>query len=498
MRSENTPRSFLKRLISALICLTLVFGTVAMMSACNQEEPAKEDPTEAGTDENAGNAAGEEVDNNPYGLELNENGLVDVLVFSKDAPKGTKVTSKMLETVELPVDNLPKNVVSKITEVRGKYTSRDFYAGDYIIKNRLSDSPPIEINYDVIQQEIVTTDNDFIVVTDFVKANTGEDLYDALQMLINKNPGRTLYFPDGEYVISRSLETEAVPETSTSFYLSSGAILKASDDFKNNDGLNALICLGSLDKKNDIRTPGSNFYVMGGVFDCNGVADGISIDGGRETLIKDVVIVNCRYGVHIKEGTNNNSSDSDLDDITIIGNGRINSTGIVTVGLDNTITNIRISNVGRGMQISAGVFVANCTVENTAGIKNMVAFGAGGSDAWFSNCVSINCDVAFQIGGARGFFKQCSAIWTGEECTTQQVMFDTTGSSLRSALVSCTAEFADLEVTTAFLSANGGGSGRVVAPVFDATRVTDRDSTVSYLESGISVISPAPTAQKED
>lgn len=498
MRSENTPRVFLKRLLCALLCLALTCGAVAFMSSCNQGSEA-EKPTEAATDaDNEGEEDGESEDNNPYNLELNENGLVDVLIFTKDAPRGTKITSKMLDTVEMPVENLPKNVVSKITEVRGKYTSRDFYAGDYIIKNRISDKAPLEINVGVIQQEIVTTKNDFIVVTDFIKADTGEDLYDSLQMLINKNTGRTIYFPDGEYVISHPLETKAVPETSTSFYFSSGAVLKASENFSGTNGLNALICLGSLDKKNDIRTPGSNFYVMGGIFDCGGQADGISIDGGRETLIKDVVIVNCHYGIHIKEGTNNNSSDSDLDDITIIGNGRLNSTGIVTQGLDNTITNIRISNVGRGLQISAGVFVANCTVENTAGIKNMVAFGAGGNDSWYSNCVSINCDIAFQTGGARGFFKQCSAIWTGEDFTTQQIMFDTTGSALRSALMTCKADFADIDVPTAFLKAGANGSGRVVAPVYDVALVTDIDATQSYLESGISVITPAPTTKKDD
>lgn len=493
MRSENANKSIWQRLLCALMCLLLVCTTV-LLAACNNTEETNENENSSDT----GNAE-EGTDKAPaYEYELNENGMVNVLVFAKDAPKGTKVTSKVLETIELPVDNLPRNVVSNIAEVRGMYTTRNFYKGDYVIENRLSDKVPISVNTDVIQQEITKTDSDYIVVTDYVKANTGEDLYGSLQMLINKNPGRTLYFPDGEYVISHSLETIAKPAESTSFYFSSGAVLKAAEKFKTDGGLCALICLGSIDKENNIRAPGSNFYVMGGVFDCGGRADGISIDGGRETLIKDVVIVNSRYGIHIKEGTNNNSSDSDIDDVTIIGNGMANSVGIYTVGLDNTISNARISNVGRGMTISAGVFVANCSVENTAKIKNAVAYNAGGNDAWFSNCVSIDFDTAFQLGGTRGFYKQCTAIWTDSSFGSKHVMFDTVGSSLRSAIIGCKADFTEGEIPTAFLTANEGGPGRVVAPIYDETLVTDIDATGKYLESGTNVIVSAPAAKKED
>ena len=479
MRQTNVKNK-MARLLCAFLCLTLICGAV-FMSSCNKEEPTDTDATDEV----------EQGSESETTYELNENGKVEVLVFNTDAPKGTKITKKMLDTVEMDPENLPRNVVTESAKVTGKYATKDFYAGDYVIAKRVSGTKPLEIDDDTIKQEITKTDSEFLVVTDYVKPNTGEDLYDNLQMLINKNPGRTLYFPDGEYVISRSLETCSDPNKSMSFYFSSGAVLKAADAWRNTGELRALICLGCVEKDpvNDIRTPGSNFYVMGGIFDGNGKADGISIDGGRETLIKDVVIVNTRYGIHIKKGTNNNSSDSDIDDVTIIGNGLSNSVGITMIGLDNTISNARISNVKTGIQTSGGVFLNNCTVENTTDMENVVGFSGG--EAWVSNCVAINCDVAFSVGGKRGFYKQCMAIWTKDTGRTS-VMFDCGGSKLGCALVGCEAEFFDKESSNFYLRAGAGGKGRVVSPIFNSALCEASDATSAYIEAGTNALSPAP------
>ena len=475
MKPNATKTALLRRLICVLLCLSFLIGMLALTS-CNVEDAAGEEGTEAATDTN-GNE-----------FTLDENGMVDVLVFVNDAPKGTRITSKNTEVVKMSPVNLPRNIVSDINEVRGKYTSRDFYAGDYLIENRIVKNKPLETNDDIINQEIARTDNDYIVVTDFIKADTGEDLYDNLQMLINKNPGRTLYFPDGEYLISHPLETSSKAVNSTSFYFSSGAILRAHDDWKNDGMKRALICLGSLEKENNIRTPGSNFYVMGGILDGKGRADGISVDNGRETLIKNVVIVNVRYGIHIKEGVNNGSSDTDIDDVTIIGNGTPNSYGIVTVGLDNTISNARIYNTKVGLQLSSGCFVANCTVENTAKLADAIGFICSGTgDAWYSNCTAIDCDVAFDIGSTKGFYKQCNAYWPSA-IGTQYVAFRS--GTLRSAIIGCTADFPESEAPCMFLSA-GEGSGKVVSPIFDKTAVTGDDATARFLQEGTFIIAPS-------
>ena len=97
----------------------------------------------------------------------------------------------------------------------------------------------------------------FLLVSDYVKPNTGEDVSDALQELILNNPKRVLFFPDGEYIISRPLQTTSEPAQSTSFYFSSGAVLKAADDWKKEDMKNALI---NFYNAIEVTLPNDSFY----------------------------------------------------------------------------------------------------------------------------------------------------------------------------------------------------------------------------------------------
>ena len=476
MKKTNVKSKMARRFLCAILCLAMICGSV-FMTSCNEEEPADvvEESTEKETLEI------EAV------YELNENGKVEVLVFNTDAPRGTKITKKMLDTIEMDPDNLPRNVVGDTAEVTGKYTTKDFYAGDYVIAKRVSKDKPLNLDDNIIKQEIAKSDSDYLVVTDYISANTGEDLYDSLQSLINKNPGRTLYFPDGEYVISRSLVTSSEPKSSVSFYFSSAATLRAASDWKEEDGKNALIALGAVKMVNDIRTPGSNFFVMGGIFDGNGKADGISIDAGRETLIKGVVIVNVRYGVYIKEGTNNTSSDSDVDDVTIVCNGRPSSVGIKAIGVDNTFTDIRISNAQTGFQIKGGDFVTNCTVE---GIKTssmeVIGFACNYSSAYFSNCTAVDCTIAYDLKGARGFFKQCTALWPSN-LGDKHVAFRAT--TLKSSIMGCRADFVDNTVTNIFLEATSdAGTGGVVSPIYDTSLISAQDKTLVYLAPDTEIV----------
>ncbi|MBE6593394.1 MAG: hypothetical protein E7642_05310 [Ruminococcaceae bacterium] len=488
MRSDKLKSNVWVRLFSLLLCFTMSFCAVAL-TACNTGEEETEGNTEVASD-----GATEE---NATEFPLNEDGLVNVLVFTSDVAKGVKLTTKNTKLIALPATNLPRNVVTDMNDITGMYANKDFYAGDYVIKSRLTKTKPVIIDKSTLNEEIAKTDSEYVVVTDFIKANTGEDLSGNLQMLIDKNPGRTIFFPDGEYVISCSLKTTSKPSESTSFYFSSGAILKASDDWDNDGQKRALICLGAKEKVNDIRNPGTNFYVMGGTFDGNGRADGISIDAGRETLIKDVTIINTRYGIHIKEGTNGGSSDSDIDDITIIGNGMPTSVGIYVVGNDNTISNAHISNVGTGIIAQNCTLMNSCTIENTAGFVNTIAFQSGGS-AWISNCVSINYDIGFSGAGARGFFKQCMAKWTVDlEGSVEHTAFKSSG-KLNASIIGCRAEFLpETQTKNYFLRAGMDGPGRVVSPIFDKTLVSSSDATAKYLENGSTIILPT-YINKED
>ena len=456
-----------------LVCIAAILLTLSLTS-CNKDAEDGLHSTEQPTSS---------VPELPNNHTLNENGLVDVVVLKENVLAGQKITASFLKTVELPPENLPQNIVSDRTQIVGKYSLKDLYAGDYIALEWLVEDKSMIPNDHLIKQEIECFDDDYIVVTDYMKANTGEDL--LLQELIDKNPGRTIYFPDGEYVISKSLMTTSEPSKSTSFYFSSGAVLKAADFCEKSSTYNALISLGSYKKVNNIKTPGSNFFVMGGIFDGNGVADGIALFAGRETLIKDVVILNVKCGISVKQGTNGNSSDTDIDDVTIVGNGDFNSIGIIFGGDDNTVTNARISNVGTGMVVSNTTFVSSCTVENTMGERGTAGFFIGGN-CYLSDCVSINYDIGFDINDAtRGYAKQCLAIWPSGEGETH-IAFRT--KRFRFSIFGCRAEFGSGEVENIFLSAEPDGFGWVVSPIFDASLVSEADMTKYYLYENTDIV----------
>ena len=146
--------------------------------------------------------------------------------------------------------------------------------------------------------------NGYLVVTDYVNADTGEDLSDALQNLILNNPNRVLFFPDGEYLLSKPICTPANPVHSVSLLLSDYAVIKAMDSWNSDE---ALIRLGAAEPFNTIYVNGSNYYLSGGIIDGNGVANGVSIDSGRETKVQNVSIKHAKIGLRIKYGANSGS-----------------------------------------------------------------------------------------------------------------------------------------------------------------------------------------------
>lgn len=296
---------------------------------------------------------------------------VDVVVLTGDLNANTKIKGKDVKVIKVKKNaNLPENIISSAQDVIGKYTTQKLFEGEYVIAKSLSD----KLNEQKLEP-IGRCKSSYLVVTDFIRANSGEDIAKALQELIDANPKRTVYFPDGEYLISKPIKTSASPASSTMIVLSDHAVIKATKDFtpetitapswwtkSRTNTLSALICIGAGKYANDNQTVGSYYGIIGGTLDGNGVADGVSVDSGRETVIYNVTVKNPKnIGIHIKEGSNGGSSDADVENVTIIG-GK-GATGILVVGFDNTFTDARIygcdagsvnhggGNVYRGMYI---------------------------------------------------------------------------------------------------------------------------------------------------
>ncbi len=191
----------------------------------------------------------------------------------------------------------------------------------------------------------------FVNVAAFAPSDGSADASAAIQALIAANPNRTLWFPDGTYLLENPIRTPADPRLSVDLQLSNYAVLKAAPDWAHT---NAMVRLGGIHPANDIRTPGSVYSLTGGIIDGSGVADGVSIESGRETRVRLVSMKRVRVGLHIKRGANGNSADADISDVNIVGNRAPDSVGVVIDAADNTLTNMRIADVCTGLEINGG------------------------------------------------------------------------------------------------------------------------------------------------
>ena len=280
-----------------------------------------------------------------------------------------------------------------------------------------------------------------VCVTDYVAADTGEDVADALQALIDANPNRTIYFPDGEYLVSHSLRTPADPAKSVDLQLANYAVIKATEDFAGG----AVICLGGKDPYNTTWQAGSNYGLTGGVIDGGMIADGVSIDSGRETKVQNTSIKHTVVGLRIAYGANSGSSDADIRDINIIGNGAADSVGMVVEGFDNTFTNIRIGYVQTGVIMrSAGNSLTNIhPLYQIAWDKyeGSCGFVEESGNNLYTYCYSDQFQTAFKIvGNGRSVYDNCFAYWwsgEGGNCTG----FKAEGDSFNATVSNCRLDF---------------------------------------------------------
>lgn len=266
----------------------------------------------------------------------------------------------------------------------------------------------------------------YVIVTDFVKADGKKDVSDAIQRIIDQNPNRTIYFPDGVYLISKPILTPANPNTSVALELSNYAIIRAAEGWKHDE---AMVRLGAKDPANNITLPGSNYYLQGGIVDGVGVAKGISIDGGRETAIRQTSIKNVTVGIHIKHGANSGSSDCDIYNVNITGNMKEGSVGLLVDGYDNTFTNMRIGGVHVGVHLrSAGNSLKNIHplyYNPGEGYESSCGFIDEKNNNWYDYCYSDQFATAFCSHGGRSYYDHCFAFWYSNKGTRHTIFKST-------------------------------------------------------------------------
>ena len=270
----------------------------------------------------------------------------------------------------------------------------------------------------------------YVIVTDYLKADRKKDVSDILQKVIDTHPNRTLFFPDGTYLISKPINTPADPAKSVSLQLSNYAVIKAADGWSHEE---AMIRLGGKDPYHSIKIPGRNYYLDGGIIDGNGVATGISIDSGRETVIRNTSIKHVKIGIRINRGANNGSSDCDIHDVNIVGNEQPDCIGVLVIGYDNTFTNMRIGGVHIGVKLcSGGNSLRNIhPLYYSAGYENgeyetSCGFVDESHDNWFSFCYSDQFCTGFLSKGSHSIFTDCFCFWYSNK-GARHTVFKTTG-----------------------------------------------------------------------
>ena len=231
----------IKRGFGVAFCIALAVIMLAL-SACNsvnveETEPA-EKPTEAPV-------------------------MVSVLRARENVMAGTGLGVKSVEVVELDKNTLPEGYLTKVTDVTGRKLLVDVAVGDIITEAMLeakADDPNKNEENDVNTE--TARERGYVVVTDGIKINPMVDIADELQKIINDNPGATIYFPDGTYTIAKSIMTSSDPEKAVSLYLSNFAIIKADNNWSEENG--HMIRLGALDAEKSSRTSGFRLVPAGG------------------------------------------------------------------------------------------------------------------------------------------------------------------------------------------------------------------------------------------
>ncbi len=299
----------------------------------------------------------------------------------------------------------------------------------------------------------------YLTVPNSIARDGKTDVTEALQNFINSNPNRTIFFPDGVYLISEPLKTSSKTDATVSLVLSQYAIIRA--DAENWYSNQAMIRLGAYGDHGNGEDAYSHTSFTGGVIDGSGIASGISIESGIQTSVSSTTITNTLVGLHIKHGSNNGSADADISNINIYGNGDKNSIGILVNAHDNTFTNIRIGKVKIGVQLNRGANVLrniHPLLYNVEDSDNSVAFVDNHGTNWYDFCYSDQFRTAFLLAdGIKSYFRDCYVFYYAD-FGDEHTIFSTNG-AFNSVVDTLRVCFRDKEDNILLKTGNNNGNG---------------------------------------
>lgn len=421
-------RNNVKRILCTVLCLCMVVGSLLVLSSCNNEETPSEKTGE----------------------------VVSVVKVAKEIAEGTKITADMIEVIETKVSNVPLNAIRDKAKVEGKYATQKLYVGEYVFAGKLTDTDR--------SQFADESGASHLVVTDQIEVNG--DITDKLQKLIDDNPGRTIDFPDGEYIVSKSIKIPTDPAKAVSLRLADFAIIKAADNWTGDD---AVLCLsvGDMPQGSELS---NTFYLTGGTIDANGKTKGISIGNAENLLISNVGIKNATVGIEAKAGV------LDVENVNIVGNSDDSAVGMIVGSKNSTYTNVRISKVATGVKVTGDNNLLKSVYATYTGTsKDSVAFVDSSNGCNYDMCTSEQFATGFSLEtNTVSVYSGCYAKWN-DNTVAQNWAFKAVG-KFNGVVRACRADFDNANCDGTFLEvATEGGKGQILYPMIGGeANMTDK------------------------
>lgn len=230
--------------------------------------------------------------------------------------------------------------------------------GDNIIVLTETDNLVAEKMPEQVKQELEIVKQDPVNVKLNGVIGDGEtDDTTAIQDCIDNNPHKTIYFPEGTYLISAPLVIPKGNEYQVNLLLDENAVIKTETE------IDSLLEIGADDTPGtyDRYSPYGKLTIQGGTWDATNTTHALYTTSNRKfTIFKDLYVINVeKYGIYLDRGNQAESisTDARLFNISISGNGAdINpdAVGLYVYGTDNEFDEIRIQAIKKCIRCNSG------------------------------------------------------------------------------------------------------------------------------------------------
>ena len=450
---------FAKVLVSALLCLSMLL--CGALVSCNNEPEAAD-----GGDK------------------------VNVVRAKTGIKAGDKIAEENVEIVVMDAAVVPAGALGATEDVVGRFATVQIFAGDFFSAEKISGKKPVEEEEEKEEDnELNFADAGYVLVSDYLKPDPKNDAADAIQKLIDENPNRTLYFPDGTYLLSKPIETSVDPDKKVSFKLSNYAQFKPMDSWTYGE---PLFKIGAKDEASEEPDAENGVVFEGGILNGDSRADAIWVVGGGNVSIRYSAIKYAVVGIHVKADADGNGPTVDVVTTNIVGSGTLDSVGVILETDNNTLTNMRIAAnqiciklLGNGnfLRNLHPLYVFRSGLNAEENYVDSIAFYDGGTRNFYDNCYNDQFSTGFYlVEGNRSIFDCCFNYWYTE------------GFGYHNAFV-CEGKFdamirmADAEFginregieCNFLLVGEDGGSGTIDGAAYKADKVSERDVAKDYL-----------------